>query len=290
MKRTILIFVFSLFILSCCATTKPNISVLYPIHALRTELPQPQEKSKVTTKEPLPIEVEALLKKLYTLDSNLALEVGKLPEFQETIGKNQVLALTRFIELVAHTTTSQKTNLAEFTKIGLPNVRRYCTPLQAIFWLLEKNEYDTKESPLNCNWSLSLAWCLNDLLTKAWDFSEEDRWKDYKVVTDRLNAPGLVNYYEKRRFIYVFRDDNVGRSYLLFKTNQGQCADVTAFTVDCLRKGGYKAWSYDVRSPRGLSFPLHHVTRFVMGGKHYIMDNSIFPKRGIVPLDKYSPF
>ena len=251
-------------------------------------LNQPQEKSKVTTKEPLPIEVEALLKKLYTLDSNLALEVGKLPEFQETIGKNQVLALTRFIELVAHTTTSQKTNLAEFTKIGLPNVRRYCTPLQAIFWLLEKNEYDTKESPSNCNWSLSLTWCLNDLLGKAWDFSEEDRWKDYKVVTERLNAPELVDYYEKKRFVYLFRADHVGSPFWLFKTNQGQCADVTAFTIDCLMKGGYKAWDYHVASPSGYSY--HHVTLFKVGGEDYIMDNGRPDKRGIVPRNKYSPF
>jgi len=280
MKRIILIVLFGLLILSCSIATKPNISVLYQLPTIRPELPAPQDRSKATAKEPLPIEVEALFKKLYTLDPTLALEVGKLPEFQEGIGKKQVVALARFIELVTNATNSQKDNLSEFMNIGLPTVRRYCTPLQAIFWVLEKNEYDPKWNPLD--------WRLNFLLDAAWRFSEENRWKDYKIVTERLNAPELVDYYEKNGFYYVFRADHVGNARLLFKSNQGQCADVTVFTVDCLRKGGYKAWDYHVASPSGYSY--HHVTLFKAGGKYYIMDNGRPDKRGIVPKDEYSPF
>jgi len=277
-----------IFLFGCATSTRPNISVLYQIPELQNQLPLLPAGSKSVAMGPLPSEVQTLFQQLYSLDPGLALEVGKLPEFQDEVGKKQILALSRFTQLISNAIPKEKSNLENLLKVGKPEVRRYCTPLQAIFWLLEKNEYNPKESPLNCNWPSKIF--LNALLTNGWDFSEKDRWKDYKVVTDRLNAPELVDYYEKRRFIYVFRNDNVGRPYWLFKTNRGQCADVTAFTVDCLKKGGYKAWNYDVVSPRGRSFPFHHVTRFVMDGKHYIMDNGRSDKRGIVPLDKYSPF
>jgi hypothetical protein len=284
----VLLIGISVSLFGCTLSTSPNISVLYQIPTLKGRLPLLSNRQQPKS---LPAEIENLFLHLYDLDPQLALEVGKLPEFQETIGKDQVLALTRFIGLITHARVSQKTNLKEFMKVGLPNVRRYCTPLQAIFWLLEKNEKDAPciQNSLNCNWSSSLIGCTENLLNWAWVFSEqEDRWKDYKVVTERLNAPELIDFYEKRRFIYEFRTDTVSKPFWVFKTNRGICTDVTAFTIDCLGKGGYKAWDLHVASPSGRSF--HSVTLFEVDGQKYIMDNGRSDKRGIVPKDKYSPF
>jgi hypothetical protein len=125
-------------------------------------------------------------------------------------------------------------------------------------------------------------------LHQAWDFSEQGRWKDLEVVTDRLNAPELIDFYEKNRFFYSLRLDHSDRSFALFKTNKGNCADVTYFTVYCLRKAGYKAYDHHVASPSGYAY--HHVTLFEMNGEEYIMDNGRPDKRGIVPLKNYSPF
>jgi hypothetical protein len=288
MKKIILIVLCWLILLFGCATaTRPNISVLYQIPELQNQLPLLPAGYKLVAMGPLPSEVQTLFQQLYSLDPGLALEIGKLPEFQDEVGEKQILALSRFTQLISNPIAEGKSNVAELLKVGKPEVRRYCTPLQAIFWLLEKNEYDPNTSLLNRNWP-SKIFLLNALLTNGWDFSEKDRWKDYKVVTDRLNAPELVDYYEKRKFIYAFRNDHVGQPYGLFKTDRGQCADVTAFTVDCLNKGGYEAWDHHVESPTGRNY--HHVTRFVMDGKHYIMDNGRPDKHGIVPLEEYSPF
>lgn len=270
----------------CATPSQPNISALYRVPALSSQLPP--VKSQPAAWQPLPAEVENLFQKLYALDAYLALEVGKLPEFQGKIGESQVQALTKFINLIANASQTEKANLAEFMKVGLPDVRRYCTPLQAIFWLLEKKDYNLeKRSPLRCNWPSSRM-CLNDLLSEAWDFSEKDRWNDYTTVIERLNAPELVDYYERARFIYVFRPDHTGQPLWLFKTNRGQCADVTAFTIDCLRRAGYKAYDYHVPSPSGYQY--HHVTLFEMGGREYIMDNGRPDKRGIIPRERYSPY
>jgi hypothetical protein len=289
MKKFILIVLCWIFFLFGCATsTRQNISVLYQIPELQNQLPLLPAGSKSVAKGLLPSEVQTLFLQLHSLNPGLALEVGKLPEFQNEVGKKQILALSRFTKFINDAVAKGKSNVDELLKVGKPEVRSYCTPLQTIFWLLEKNEFNPNASFLNLNWQ-SKGLLLNALLTNGWDFSEQDRWKDYGAVTERLNAPELIDYYEKRRFIYAYRNDNNGQPYGLFKSNRGQCADVTDFTVFCLIKGGYEAWSYDVLSPSG-GGPMHHVTRFVMDGKHYIMDNGRLDKRGIVPLDKYSPY
>jgi hypothetical protein len=287
MKKTrIFLVLLCVFLVSACAAaTKPNVSALYEVAALKPQLPVLPAKSEPDKQ--LPPEVQTLFQKLYTLDPTFALEAGKLPEFQGEIGQNQILALTRFTNLVANASPAEKADLTDLMKIGLPDFRRYCTPLQAIFWLLEKKQYNSEENLLHSSWLFKRMY-IDDLLSRAWDFSEIERWDDYNTVVERLNAPELVNYYEKRRFSYTFRADHVGNSLALFKKNSGQCADATDFTVDCLRRGGYKAYEYDVRSPTGNSY--HHVTFFEMDGRGYIMDNGRPDKRGIVPQEMYSPY
>jgi hypothetical protein len=274
----------TLLLSGCATTTQPNISAIYQIPSLRTQLPPPTEKQQLSVSRNLPAEGEVLFRQLYELDPVLALEVGKLPEFQKEIGPKQIVALTRIVDLTVHATDQDKANLGKFLKIGLPAVRRYSATLQAIFWILEREDYDSENNPLKCD-SPNFNRCLSNLLRNAWKFKEKDRWNDYETVTDRLNAPELVDYYELKKFVYVFRNDHNSYPTILFKYNEGQCADVTAFTVYCLSKGGYKAYDYHVTSPSGLRY--HHVTKFEMDGREYIMDNGRSDKYGIVPFSQY---
>ena len=275
--------------LSGCAATRPNTSAIYQMSSLKKRLPPVPDKQLSAVPKNLPVEAEVLFERLYDLDPGLALEVGKLPEFQKAPGPEQITALSRFTDLTARSTDQEKENLQEFLKIGLPAVRPYSTPLQAMFWILERDG-NSEGNPLKC-YASEFGSCLSNLLREAWDYNEKDRWSDYSMVTERLNVPELVDYYERDRFIYVFRADHVGYPFDQFKTNKGQCADVTAFTIACLRKGGYKAWDHHVTSPSGYSY--HHVTLFEKDGRKYIMDNGRpdkLSRRGIVPFEEYSPF
>jgi hypothetical protein len=221
-------------------------------------------------------EAKALLQQLDNMDSDLALEVGRLPEFQENIREPQILALTRFINVMANASVAEKANLAKLLQIGYPKVRKYSAPLQAIFWVMEKKVDEN-----------ILRYSLVELLDKAWDFSDS-RWEDFETVTDRLNTPRLINYYQRKRFIFIPYPEHPVDSRWLFKTNKGTCVEFTSFSLICLKKAGYKAAGY---SPPGKSdgFPgFHQVTLFKgKNGTLYVMDNGRICKKGVLKLSEY---
>ena len=213
------------------------------------------------------------------MDSEASLEVYKLPEFQESIREPEILALTRFTNLIHHASGAERANLATFLHLGYPNVRRYSPPLQAIFWVLEKKSDEN-----------ILRDSLTELLDKALDFSDS-RWEDFETVTDRLNAPRLVNYYEKKRFVYGLRTEHPGDPKWLFRTNMGMCDEITLFTLICLKKAGYKAADFNPSKFNTDVYRDHHVTLFKgKSGTLYVMDNGRVCKKGVVKLSEYLAF
>jgi len=277
-KFLFLFSVLGVLMLGCVATqpTSPNISAFYRIPALEVQLPPLQAKSKQSVQEPIPVEVGNLFQQLYSLDPELALEVGKLPEFQGKVGEKQVMALSRFVTLIEKATPGQKDSLAEFLTVGKPVIRRYSTPLQAVFWILER---DGKANPLRLPLTL--------LLAQAWNYTDQTRWGDFKIVTDRLNSPELINYYERRNFKYVSHGHCEGYPKSIFKSGRGCCSDYTAFSVYCLKKAGYEAMAIRVESPTGKTH--HIVAEYKKDGKEYIMDNSCYTctSGGIVAKEVY---
>jgi len=306
-RSTFLFCVLTLALIVGCSATAPvkvpNISALYRVPILQKQLPPLAEKSRPLTQEPLPETAVHLFKQLYALNPSVALEVGKLPEFQGNIGEKQILALTKFIDLIQNATEPEKANLESFLEVGKPASGQYCTPLQAIFWILERGKPRTSPTMQEIEYFQlakignrpginPLDYSLEELLAQAWDFSEQDRWKDYEMVTDRLNSPELLNYYERVRFIYEIKEGRIdpytyaGSPKKLFKSNRGFCMDVSAFTAYCLQKGGYKVWKRNVH-PSGY---LHEVCFFEDNDKEYIMDNGRpdkFLRRGIIPSKEY---
>jgi len=221
-------------------------------------------------------EAKGLLQHLDSMNSGLGREVGRLPEFQGDIGEVEILALSRLTDLVTNESDAEKADLAYLLEMGRPNVRKYCTPLEAILWVLEK-KVDKNV----------LRYSLVELLDKAWDYSDF-RWEDYETVTDRLNAPRLINYYEKKRFQYGLRTDHAGDPRWLFQTNLGMCDDITWFTIICLRKGGYKASDFMAKKFNTDTYQDHHATLFKgKSGKFYVMDNGRPCKKGVVLLSEY---
>jgi len=126
MKRVLpIICVFSLITACSIAPTKPNISTIYKIPALKLQLEPVSSKSQTLTQEPLSERAQILFQELYLLDPILALELGRLPEFQGKVGERQILALTRFTGLIRNAAPEEKANLATLLKEGKVNTRRY---------------------------------------------------------------------------------------------------------------------------------------------------------------------
>jgi hypothetical protein len=119
--------------------------------------------------------------------------------------------------------------------------------------------------------------------------TENPKWNDFATVTERLNAPELVDYYETRRFEYVRKvpgGNKIGNPYWVFKNNRGNCIHITSFTIYCLKKGGYKAWDEHIPS-EAPGVVEHSITAFYWNGKKYVMDNGRPFKAGISTWEKY---
>lgn len=256
------------FLVIACASNQPNISILYRIPEISSELPHIDNDYTKFKDNPLPNFVKTLMQSLYHTDSHLALEVGRLPEFQDIIGKNQIIALRKFVNLLENARDEEKANLHNLLQIGKSTFRKYSSPMQAIFWILEKKESESQKL---------LAQTLEYILNEAWDFTEQDRWDEFKVVVERLNAPELISFYSQRNFSYTRQGQRNITPRNIFYSKSGTCQDYSAFGEYCLIKGGYDAEVITVESPTG--YYRNHVVVEYKGedGKNYILDLSCIP-------------
>jgi len=317
------------FVLLGCAATKPNLSV--------TDENYNPPRGSETDKNFL--EAKSILAEISSKNPLLAIELGKMPELQDGISFQEKQALEILHREYVDDTDSFDRAFEEMHKIGLPDVRKYSSPLQALFWLAEDNE-------LRSDSNLLVNYSLEHLLAEAWKFDDfarlsehqlteiingiknrkkredylarskrlptgklqaviiaaykknkytftkearkmieailDPRWQDFDVVTDRLNAPELIDYYERKRFSYTLKLPNSIPARYVFKHNEGACVSVTNFTVYCLRKAGYRA--REIRT-RGYNSPFHALTLFEMNGQEYCMDNGRPRPIGIFPYE-----
>ena len=245
--------------ISGCATTptKPNIPYSGPL----------QELNEIAKKNSL-----------------LATELRKLPELRDGISAAERDALKNLVKMYDNAPDAFDSTFDEMYKVGLPNVRKYCSPLQAIFWLVEGGKHEACYKTLNsCD--------LDYLLNKAWDFTDNDRWRNYEIVTERLNSPMLLNYYEQKNLKYK---SNVGatrfkNAYEVFRSKSGACTEYTIFTFYCLKKAGYKVRGIRVKSPT--RHPKGHaVCEYEENGQKYVFDNSCWTctgGKGIIKSNEY---
>jgi hypothetical protein len=93
----------------------------------------------------------------------LAEEIGKLPELKAGIQDHEESALRLLCDV--HKTNSELFDdvFIQMYRIGLPNTRKYCSPLQALFWLAQEGD-SIKIVELMNNYSLDY------LLSQAWKF------------------------------------------------------------------------------------------------------------------------
>jgi hypothetical protein len=205
----------------------------------------------------------------------LAQEFGKIPEIQDGISERDALALER---ICVHYNQNRKDFDSAFQRmydVGYPDVRKFCSPLQAFYWLA----LDDKLKQIDIS-----NYSLKGLLNEAWyksgfGYDGSGRWDDFSEVTQRLNSPELLDYYISRNFSYKRIRLRSLQDYknprIIFSKKQGECWLYTAFSVYCLKKAGYQAHAitvYHGNSPR----PNHVACTFTdKDGDEFIIDNSL---------------
>jgi hypothetical protein len=265
--RFIIILVLPLSILGCAVgPTKPN-----PPYAGNT---YPTVLNELAQANPL-----------------LGNELGKLPELQDGISETEMSALGDIVELYKSDPANFVNVFNEMYKVGLPKSRKYCSPLQALYWLVEDGKIDTFHTQIE-------DYSLNKLLYASWDFNEPDknieRWSDFNSVTDRLNAPKLLNFYINGNIYYKKNRTNSHTPKHTFVHRWGDCDDLSVFGKYILRKAGYKAntryvlWTHDRRGHVGVVIKLDDGRYFIavdftgkntMSGPYKISDVDIVLSR-----------
>jgi hypothetical protein len=113
--------------------------------------------------------------------------------------------------------------LASRIMIGLQYVRKFCTPLQALYWMALKDKLERIDIS---------NYTLITLLSEAWyksgfELDGTGRWDDFGDVTERLNDPRLVDYYEIRNFSYhkirLGSTEEYQDPHNIFRWKQGEC-------------------------------------------------------------------
>ena len=258
---------------------------------------------------PYPTVLEELAQK----KTPLVQEIGKLPEIQDGISESEKAALEKIIGLYNSKPEQFNEVFKEMYQIGKPDIRKYCSPLQAIFWLSEDGKIDELSSVI-------ADYSLKSLLTHAWqlkperyhykgeylDFTEQEakniisnlskekqvifsrlkpeminkvllvkyredssflprrirskikssiketknhvRWKDFKVVRDRINSPELFHCWVSDAIVY--RRVSIGKSLAhqntprhTFYSGYGDCVTVLLLGRKFLYQSGYKVKS-----------------------------------------------
>jgi len=178
--------------LSGCATTKPNTPYAGSY---------PQSFNGLSTQNPL-----------------LANELGKLPEIQDGISDSEKIALEQLVLLYESYPDEFDAAFNEMYKIGLPEYRKYCSPLQALFWIVEDGSIEKankviKDYSLR---SLLFEWLLERKRLLSENQANEliDLIKDKRTKTEYFELYHKVSNYQ---FLVYYSEDLKKKSSLFKK-------------------------------------------------------------------------
>ncbi len=102
-------------------------------------------------------------KQIQKENSLLAKEIGKLPELKDGIQDNERSALKILCNEYKNNTKLFDHAFIQMYKIGLSDVREYCSPLQALFWIAQEGDAKILSDIIN-------YYSLDNLLSRAWKF------------------------------------------------------------------------------------------------------------------------
>ena len=91
----------------------------------------------------------------------MAAELMKLPEIQDGISDSEKPALENMVQLYMSEPDSFNAAFKQMYRVGIPGVRKYCSPLQALFWLAEDGHLSAQNNPL-------INYSLKAILIAAW--------------------------------------------------------------------------------------------------------------------------
>lgn len=124
-------------------------------------------------------------------NSLLATELAKLPEIHDGISDSDKTALTKIGQLYLKDPDSFDAAFKKMYRVGKPSVRKYCSPLQALYWLAEDGDLTDQNNPL-------VNYSLKKLLITAWQITYPKPGLSDKQV--RKIIEGITDQNRKNRY------------------------------------------------------------------------------------------
>jgi hypothetical protein len=188
------------------------------------------------------LEARKILAEIKEKNSLLGLELAKLPELKNNISIKEVESLKNILTLYEIDQLAFNIAFDKMYKEGIPEIRKFCTPLQAFFWLSGKVQFSKQNNPLlnyDLESFLNKAWGVHGIVlleedvkkiltervyvedkkeiesvlstlsadsrvfrNKSFQDDVRDKWSNFEEVTDRLNSPSLIFKYVKPNLYY----------------------------------------------------------------------------------------
>ena len=161
-------------------------------------------------------------KHIFSKNPLLAKELGKLPSFQDGFSEAELQALQSIITIYVANENEFNVFFNKIYIIGIPEYRKYCTALEAFFWLIVDGKTDIAIKILT-------DYSLSDLLDASWNYTSnffdcDDRImpvvesiKDNQLKLEYLNDLKQKNY--ERIQVGLFSDYFINRDIF---TQNGQ--------------------------------------------------------------------
>jgi len=134
-----------------------------------------------------------VLNELTLTNSLLLNELGKLPELQDGVSEKEMSALNNLANLYKNDPNNFESAFTEMYKVGLPEHRKYCSPLQAFYWLLVDGAAEEARIVLN-------DYSLIRLLNYSWVFRNTEhifywKWKtkEARLLYQRCSDHSLID-------------------------------------------------------------------------------------------------
>jgi hypothetical protein len=120
----------------------------------------------------------------------LAMEIRKLPDILDGLNNDERKALQRLSEIYAAQTSDFESAFAEMYKIGLPEHRKYCSPLQALLWIAMESSFSKEKNPIK-------PYALSNLLDEAWIFYPRFSPQLVEEIVATIRDPEIRKDFEK---------------------------------------------------------------------------------------------
>jgi len=233
--RRILLIVAALAFAGCAIATKPNLPYLGPIPQL----------DKIAQRNPL-----------------LAREICKLPEFQDGVSQSETSALDILVDIYHKNPDKFDETFDEMYQVGKPDVRKYCSPLQALFWLAEDANISS------CN-QLINKYDLKTLLDRCWTTEESVGINSKIEEADKLEGMCIDQELKEEIFPYVLPEEVINEA-IKYPEKFGM-KEYSGLSVNKNLKNHKKKWGNFSEVVDRLNAPelLHHYDQLNISDEDY---------------------